>query len=133
MIPFQFGVDIFEELKRLGFNEFFVPEAVVSEIEKLIKRGKGSDKTAAKVAKLMMDRCELIAGKGSADDVILRLAKEMDAAVLTNDVGLKRRLAGTGVQTVSLRQKKTNWTLHEGSPDFSGSIPIELFTVIADV
>lgn len=105
MIPFQFGVDIFEELKRLGFNEFFVPESVIFEIERLIKREKGSDRTAAKVARLMMDRCERIACTGHADDVILRLAKEMGAAVLTNDIGLKRRLAEAGVQTVSLRQK----------------------------
>ena len=105
MIPVQFGVDIFEELKRLGFNEFFVPEAVVSEIEKLIKRGKGSDRIAAKVARLMMDRCERIAGTGPADDVILRLAKDTGAAVLTNDIELKRRLAQIGVQSVSLRQK----------------------------
>ena len=105
MIPVQFGVDIFEELKRLGFNEFFVPEVVVMEIERLIKRGKGSDRTAAKVARLMMNRCERIAGKGYADDVILRLAKEMGAAVLTNDIGLKCRLVEAGVQTVSLRQK----------------------------
>jgi uncharacterized protein len=105
MIPVQFGVDIFEELKRLGFNEFFVPEAVILEIERLIKRGKGSDRIAAKVARLMMDRCKRIAGTGYADNVILRLAKDMGAAVLTNDIGLKRRLAEAGVQTVSLRQK----------------------------
>lgn len=105
MIPVQFGVDIFEELKRLGFNEFYVPEAVVFEIEKLIKREKGSNRTAAKVARSMMDRCRRIPGTGPADDVILRLAKEMDAAVLTNDAGLKRRLAENGIQTVSLRQK----------------------------
>lgn len=105
MIPVQFGVDIFEELKRLGFNEFYVPEAVVFEIEKLIKREKGSNRTAAKVARSMRDRCRLIAGNGHADDVILRLAIEMEAAVLTNDIGLKRRLAENGVQTVSLRQK----------------------------
>jgi uncharacterized protein len=105
MIPVQFGVDIFEELKRLGFNEFCVPEAVVLEIEKLVKRGKGSDRTAAKVARLIMDRCERIAGAGPADDVILRLAKDMEAAVLTNDTELKRRLAEVGVQIVSLRQK----------------------------
>lgn len=60
MIPVQFGVDIFEELKRLGFNEFFVPEAVIFEIEKLIKRERGSDRAAAKVARSMMDRCERI-------------------------------------------------------------------------
>lgn len=105
MIPVQFGVDIFEELKRLGFNEFFVPEAVILEIEKLIKRGKGSDRVAAKVARLMTERCELIAVKGPADDIILRLAKDMEAAVLTNDIGLKCRLAEAGIQTVSLRQK----------------------------
>lgn len=105
MIPVQFGVDIFEELKRLGFNEFFVPEAVILEIEKLIKRGKGSDRTAAKVARLMTDRCERVAGTGLADDVILRLAKDMGAAVLTNDLELKRRLTEAGIQTVSLRQK----------------------------
>lgn len=105
MIPVQFGVDIFEELKRLGFSEFYVPEAVVFEIEKLIKREKGSNRTAAKVARSMMGRCRLIAGIGPADDVILRLAREMEAAVLTNDIGLKRRLAENGIQTVSLRQK----------------------------
>lgn len=105
MIPVQFGVDIYEELRRLGFNEFFVPEAVVFEIERLIKRGKGSDRTAAKVARSIMNRCECIAGTGPADDVILRLAKNMEAAVLTNDIGLKRRLTEIGVQTVSLRQK----------------------------
>ena len=93
MVPIQFGVDIFEELNRLGFNEFCVPEAVIFEIERLIKREKGSDRTAAKVARSMMGRCERIAGTGSADDVILRLAKNMGAAVLTNDRELKRRLA----------------------------------------
>jgi rRNA-processing protein FCF1 len=106
MIPIQFGVDIFEELKRLGFEEFFVPEAVVFEIEKLIKRERGLNKTAAKVARSMMDRCERITdAKGPADDVILRLAKKMGAAVLTNDIGLKHRLAEEGIQTISLRQK----------------------------
>ena len=105
MIPVQFGVDFFEELKRLGFNEFFVPEPVVFEIEKLIKREKGSNRTAAKVARSMMNRCERITVIGPADDVILRLAKKMGAAVLTNDIGLKRRLAEEGIQTISLRQK----------------------------
>jgi rRNA-processing protein FCF1 len=105
MIPVQFGVDIFEELRRLGFNEFFVPEAVVFEIEKLIRQGKGSDRTAAKVARSMANMCKRIDATGPADDVILRLAEDMGTAVLTNDIGLKRRLAEKGIQTVSLRQK----------------------------
>jgi rRNA-processing protein FCF1 len=105
MVPIQFGVDIFEELNRLGFNEFCVPEVVIFEIERLIKREKGSDRTAAKVARSMMGRCERIVATGSADDVILRLAKNMGAAVLTNDRELKRRLVDNRIQTVSLRQK----------------------------
>jgi rRNA-processing protein FCF1 len=105
MVPIQFGVNIFEELNRLGFNEFYVPEAVIFEIERLMKREKGSNRTAAKVARSMMDRCERIVATGPADDVILRLAKNMKAAVLTNDIELKRRLADNGLQTVSLRQK----------------------------
>jgi rRNA-processing protein FCF1 len=82
-----------------------VPEAVIFEIERLMKRGKGSDRTAAKVARSMMGRCERIVATGPADDVILRLAKNMGAAVLTNDRELKRRLADNRIQTVSLRQK----------------------------
>jgi hypothetical protein len=70
-----------------------------------MKREKGSNRTAAKVARSMMDRCERIVATGPADDVILRLAKNMKAAVLTNDIELKRRLADNGLQTVSLRQK----------------------------
>ena len=105
MIPIQFGVDIFEELNRLGFNEFCVPEAVIFEIEKLMKREKGSNRIAAKVARSMTDRCERIVATGPADDVIIGLAKNMGAAVLTNDIELKRRLADNEIQTVSLRQK----------------------------
>ena len=105
MIPIQFGVDIFEELNRLGFNEFCVPEAVIFEIEKLMKREKGSNRIAAKVARSMTDRCERIVAPGPADDVIIGLAKNMGAAVLTNDIELKRRLADNEIQTVSLRQK----------------------------
>jgi rRNA-processing protein FCF1 len=105
MIPVQFGVDIFEELGRLGFDEYLVPEAVIFEIEKLIRREKGSDRTAAKIAKSMADRCKRIDARGPADDVILELAGEMGAAVLTNDIGLKRRLTAKGITVVTLRQK----------------------------
>lgn len=105
MIPVQFGVDIFEELQRLGFYEFIVPDAVVFELDMLIKKAKGSDKTAAKVARSMAARCKRLNARGPADDVILRLAGDLGAAVLTNDIELKRRLSARGIQVVSLRQR----------------------------
>lgn len=105
MIPVQFNVDIFEELKRLGFDEFLVPEAVIDELDMLTKRSKGADRTAAKVARSLVHMCEVSAVRGVADDVIAQLAVELGAAVLTNDIELKKRLSGMNITVVYLRQK----------------------------
>ncbi len=105
MIPIQFNVDIFDELQRLGLDEFVVPMAVLDELDSLIDRAKGKDKMAAKVARSLADRCEVADVTGFADDVILKLANDFDAAVLTNDIGLKKRLQEKNITVVYLRQK----------------------------
>ena len=105
MIPVQFNVDIFDELQRLGFDEFVVPLAVINELETLVKRTRGKDKMAAKVARSLADRCEIMDATGFADDVILELADEIGAAVLTNDIKLKNRLCDKNITVVYLRQK----------------------------
>ncbi|MEZ5335476.1 MAG: DNA-binding protein [Methanolobus sp.] len=105
MIPVQFNVDIFEELKRLGYDNHLVPTAVINELNALIKNLKGKDKTAAKVARAMAERCEIINAEGHADDVILDLATQLAASVLTNDIGLRRRLEERDITVICLRQK----------------------------
>lgn len=105
MIPVQFNVDIFEELKRLGYDEHLVPIAVINELDILIKKLKGADRTAAKVARAMAERCEVIEAKGHADDIILNLATNLAASVLTNDIGLRKRLEENDVPVICLRQK----------------------------
>lgn len=105
MIPGQFGVDIFSELKRLGFDSFLVPRASVKELEKIYSQGHGRDRTAAKIALSLLDRCTIIDMNGFADDVITNLAVDMNAAVLTNDTELKKRLFNKGVTIVYLRDK----------------------------
>lgn len=105
MIPIQFNVDIFDELQRLGFNEFVVPKAVLNELDTLVDRSKGKDKMAAKVARSLADRCEVADITGFADDVILGLADDSGAAVLTNDIKLKNRLCEKNITVVYLRQK----------------------------
>ncbi|NYT19488.1 MAG: DNA-binding protein [Methanosarcinales archaeon] len=105
MIPVQFKVDIFSELKRLGYDELIVPQAVINEIKILVKRYKGENKTAAKVALSLSERCTIVDRAGSADDVILQLALDTGASVLTNDVGLVKRLKEVDVTVVRLRQK----------------------------
>ncbi|WP_445476319.1 DNA-binding protein [Methanococcoides methylutens] len=105
MIPVQFKVDIFSELKRLGYDELIVPQAVINEIKILIKRYKGENRTAAKVALSLSDRCSIVGRAGNADDIILQLAIDTGAAVLTNDIGLVKRLKEVDVTVVRLRQK----------------------------
>jgi rRNA-processing protein FCF1 len=105
MIPIQFNVDIFDELQRLGFDEFVVPKAVLDELDTLVERSRGKDKMAAKVARSLADRCEAVDIAGFADDVIVELAENSGAAVLTNDIQLKNRLREKDITVVYLRQK----------------------------
>jgi len=105
MIPGQFGIDIFSELQQLGFFSYIVPSASVKELEKIVSTGRGKDRTAAKIALSLLDRCTIIDRNGYADDIIIDLAVGMDAAVLTNDIELKKRLCSKGVTNVYLRDR----------------------------
>ncbi|MDD5473226.1 MAG: DNA-binding protein [Candidatus Methanoperedens sp.] len=105
MIPGQFGLDIFSELKRLGFDSYIVLRASARELEKICAQGSGKDRTAAKIAVSLLDRCTIIEKNGFADDMITDMAVDMNAAVLTNDIELKKRLCSKGITTVYLREK----------------------------
>lgn len=105
MIPVQFNVDIFNELHRIGFDHFIVPLAVLTELDRLVTLARGQDRIAAKVGKSLAQRCEVVPLEGHADDIIVSLAQDTGAAVLTNDIGLKKRLLEMGIRVISLRQK----------------------------
>ena len=105
MIPGQFGIDIFSELEQLGFYSFIVPNASVKELERIMATGRGKDKSAAKMALSLLDRCTIIDKNGYADNIIIDMAISMDAAVLTNDAELKKRLCSKGVTNVYLRDR----------------------------
>lgn len=105
MIPGQFGIDIFMELKRLGFDSYIVPRASVRELEKISTQGRGRNRTAAKIALSLLDRCTIVEKEGFADDVIMELATSKEDTVLTSDVELKKRLCSKGVSIVQLRER----------------------------
>ena len=105
MVPAEFGVDIFSELARLGFNEWIVPSGVVRELVGIGSSGTGSGRDAARVALSLLDRCRIVASEGNVDDSILKLAIEIKAAVFTNDSELRKRLRDCGVKVVYLRQR----------------------------
>ena len=105
MIPGQFGIDIFSELEQLGFYSYIVPSASVKELERIVATGRGKDRSAAKIALSLLDRCTIINKNGYADDIIIDMAIGMDTAVLTNDTELKKRLCSKGVTNVYLRDR----------------------------
>jgi rRNA-processing protein FCF1 len=86
MVPAQHGIDVFEELKRLGYDECVVPSAVIDELEALKSRLRGSDLAALKVA-------------------LAALAKETGSAVFTNDAALRKRLKKEGAKTIFMRSR----------------------------
>ena len=109
MVPAEFGVDIFSELAKLGFDEWVVPSGVARELEGIASRGRGKGRDAARVALALMDRCQTIEAEvgtaGNVDDSILELAVETKVAVFTNDAELKGRLRDSCVKVVYLRQR----------------------------
>ena len=105
MIPGQFGIDIFSELEQLGFYSYIVPSASVKELERIIATGRGKDRSAAKIAISLLEKCTIIDKNGYADNIIIEMAISMDAAVLTNDAELKKRLCSKGVTNVYLRDR----------------------------
>jgi rRNA-processing protein FCF1 len=105
MIPGQFGIDIFSELEQLGFYSYIVPSASVKELERIVAAGRGKDRSAAKIAISLLDRCTIFDKNGYADDIIIDMAICEDAAVLTNDTELKKRLCSKGVTNVYLRDR----------------------------
>lgn len=126
LIPGEFGVDIFEELERLGYEHIIVPEAVLSELDRLRQRPdlKGKEKRAAKIGYSLVlkyvheehDGCmvtinkeedeeESEGRKRDVDELIAKMALKLKAAVLTSDEPLRRKLSEAGVATVYLRGK----------------------------
>jgi len=124
-IPGEFGVDIFEELERLGYRHIIVLKAVMNELDSLRRELKGKEKRAANVGyslllrylqhkapeqEQMPGRCKVTLneadmGEMNTDDLILGVALKRNAAVLTIDEPLKRKLAKAGITTIYLRGK----------------------------
>ena len=127
LIPGEFGVDIFEELERLGYEHIIVPEAVLSELDRLRRRPnlKGKEKRAAKIGYSLVlkyvheehDGCMVTINKEEGaegeswgqerdvDELIVKMALKLKAAVLTSDEPLRRKLSKAGIATVYLRGK----------------------------
>ena len=108
-IPYQFNIDIFEEIDRVveGDYELTTLDCVVEELKKL-KKSRGKDAAAAKVALILIKEKNIKVintGEKNVDIKIYRMA-DKNTIVATNDRDLRQRLKNKNVKVLYLRSKK---------------------------
>lgn len=109
-IPFQFQVDIFDELEALlGRFEPLVLSTTLQELKGLSKKRSIKMRKQATAVLELADRCKIVDVERNPNescvDVILRTARKWKVPVATNDSKLRRKLREAGVPTIFLRQK----------------------------
>ena len=110
MIPFQFKIDVFQEIEYLLQKkvDFVVPSAVKSELTGISSRG-GEGAPEASLALQLASRCRVVdvtlEPQETVDDAILKASQKLSAVVATTDIDLKKRLRAINVPVVYLREK----------------------------
>ncbi len=106
MVPYQFGVDILEEIARLvpGARIVTIPQ-VIKELEKLEHRGL-KERLGARIAKKLLERIDIleIDPELPTDTALVELASK-GCIIATNDKRLKRRVWDVGGKIISLRER----------------------------
>ena len=110
LIPYQFKVDIFSEIRRIcDFNyEICIIDKTIDELRKIMMTP-GRDKLGAVLALQLLTHHKvkkiLTKKDKSVDDLIVDMAGK-DILVATQDMELKKRLKKNKVRLIVMRQKK---------------------------
>ena len=110
MIPFQFNLDVFQEIEYILQRkvDFIVPSLVKSELTGISTRG-GEGAAEASLALQLASRCrvvEVAMNPGeTVDDAIVKASQKLGAVVATTDIELKKRLRDVNIPVVYLRDK----------------------------
>ena len=110
-VPLEFKIDIFEELKRLVNRsvEFVLLSPVKRELEMLAAKDSPKIRKEAFFALKLAEKCKYVPvendEKLATDDAIVRVAKNWNSPVFTNDIQLKKKLRDISVPVIYVRQK----------------------------
>ncbi|UCF44996.1 MAG: hypothetical protein JSW44_04365 [Candidatus Bathyarchaeota archaeon] len=110
-VPFQFKIDIFNDLERLLKKNFelVLISPVKRELEILAEKGSPKMRKNASFALKLAEKCKYVEVAASVstltDDAIVKIAKEWGVPVFTNDRRLKKRLRDISVPVIYVRQK----------------------------
>jgi len=110
MMPSQFRIDLFDELRMLlGSFEPVVLSGVLQELTGL-SRAKGRDGAAARYGLSLGDQCTVVQSSdlesGSVDAQVIEYAAKHACVVVTNDRRVRDALFARGLSVISLRQQK---------------------------
>jgi len=108
MYIFTEKVDVFAQLKELGFSRFIVPSKVVEELRNLSVSLTGKERQAAKFALSLVERfCEVVKLEAVGTDIaLLETARRFGCVLITNDKLLKKRAKREGIPIGYLREMK---------------------------
>jgi len=104
-------IDIFEELRRmLNRNiDYILLSPVKAELELLANKDSPKLRRQANFALRLAEKCHLVpisvSEKFTTDDVIIKVAKDWNTPVFTNDRQLRKRLRDISVPVIYVRQK----------------------------
>lgn len=109
MVPFQFNVDIIDELeKALPSYKLTTPIFVINELKGLKRNNKGKIRLNADLALKLANSSNIeikdisLENNETVDDALLRVSE----VLATNDIELKKRAGKKGITVAYLRQKK---------------------------
>lgn len=109
MVPFQFNVDIIDELeKALPSYKLTTPIFVINELKGLKRNNKGKIRLNAYLALKLANSSNIeikdisLENNETVDDALLRVSE----VLATNDIELKKRARKKGITVAYLRQKK---------------------------
>jgi hypothetical protein len=110
MMPAQFQIDLFDELRTLiGGFEPVVLKRVMDELEGL-SRQKGHTGAAARLGLTVAGTCTIAEGSdpkaGSVDEQVIEYAVQNGCLVVTNDRGIRDALFARGIGVISMRKQK---------------------------
>lgn len=109
MVPFQFNVDIIDELeKALPSYKLTTLSFVINELKGLKRNNKGKIRLNADLALKLANSSNIeikdisLENNETVDDALLRVSE----VLATNDIELKKRAKKKGITVAYLRQKK---------------------------
>ncbi len=109
MVPFQFNIDIIDELeKALPSYKLTTPIFVINELKGLKRNNKGKIRLNADLALKLVNSSNIeikdisLENNETVDDALLRVSE----VLATNDIELKKRARKKGITVAYLRQKK---------------------------